>query len=212
MTTKTFFFILCFLPVRPAQSQYNIDNPSIIQCLAAPCNYVGECRSDSNECGEGNAYCNELSTWLPACGGGGTMQKQTTLTDSTVQLVVQADTTDPQSDLGLTAGTNNEEEPSQSPTTAWDAWINSKNQGEKHQGVVGYTTGKEGEEDWAPSDTVGWFDKQGWESGNRTKDEKESLFDKYNPFSRDDNSTTKTVCQVVWLSAALVYLTAMIEL
>ena len=170
-----------------AFAQYNIDNPSVTQCLAAPCEYVGECRSDSNDCGGGISYCNELSIWVPACGGGGTLQKNPSSSAATQSNV----------DLSL-ADTNEGNDPTPSPTTAWDAWTNSKNNrgsagGGKNQGVIGYTTGKEGEENWTPSEEPGWFDKQGWESGNRTKDEDESIFSKYNPFSRGENDSNASV-------------------
>lgn len=168
--------ISCLVVLHSSLAQYDINNPSVTQCIAAPCEYIGECRSDFNECGGGTSYCNELSIWVPACGGGGTLQKNPTLTAAT-QSEVDSSLTDK----------NKENDPTPSPTTAWDAWTNSKNNEDKNQGVIGYTTGKEGEENWTPSEELGWFDKQGWESGNRTNDEDESIFSKYNPFSRDEN-------------------------
>lgn len=199
MRNRTIFFVSCLMTVQTTQSQYSIDNPSVTQCLAAPCDYSGECRSDANECGEGTDYCNELSIWVPACGGGGTLQKEPALTE-TAQDTTQD--TVPQIDLGLTQDSN--EEPSPAPTTAWHAWTNGKNNGGnggKNQGVIGYTTGKEAEDpDWKPSDEAGWFDKQGWESGNRTNNEGESIFSKYNPFNRDDDNAAWSMDRIGVLS------------
>jgi hypothetical protein len=205
---KAIFLVSCIMAVQTTLSQNSIENPSVTQCLAAPCDYVGECRSDSNECGEGSNYCNELSIWVPACGGGGTLEKETTLTETTVQAIIQEEEdTNSQIDVTLTTDTNNKVEPSPSPTTAWDAWTNSKNNGGssgggENQGVIGYTTGKEGEEDWSPSTESGWFDKQGWESGNRTNEGDESIFSKYNPFSRgdDEESAARSMNSVGWWS------------
>jgi hypothetical protein len=202
------------MAVQTSLSQNSIENPSVTQCLAAPCDYVGECRSDSNTCGEGSSYCNELSIWVPACGGGGTLQKEPALaqTASTAEAMVQDDV-DSQTGLGLTDA-NSIDNPSPAPTTAWDAWTNSKNNGGssggKNQGVIGYTTGKEGEEDWAPSEEPGWFDKQGWESGNRTKNEDESIFSKYNPFNRDNEGNAATSIAVMRSLIAAVCLTVIV--
>eukprot|EP00956_Cyclotella_meneghiniana_P024083 scaffold48013_cov78-Cyclotella_meneghiniana.AAC.8 len=186
-------------------SQYNIESPSITQCLASPCEYIGECRSDSNECGEGSNYCNELSIWVPACGGGGTLQKEPTFTAAAPTITLDEDNMDAnaQIDFGSSSDTDNKDEPTPSPITAWEAWTSGKTDGSNNQGgVIGYTTGKEGEEDWDPAEQSqdnGWFDKQGWESGNRTNDEDESIFSKINPFGRDDeNSARFTNRVVVW--------------
>ena len=196
MITRAIFLTSCLMAVQVTQSQYSIENPSLTQCLATPCDYVGECRSDSDECGEGSDYCNNLSIWVPACGGGGALQKEPAMTDAAN---IEGDSNS-QIDIGSTEDTDTKEDPTPAPTTAWDAWINSKNNGGssggKNQGVIGYTTGKEGEEDWKPSEEAGWFDKQGWESGNRTNDEDESIFSKYNPFSRDDDNAATSMDQV----------------
>ena len=51
-------------------------------CVAVPCVYIGECRDQFNECGEGMSYCNSQSLWLPACGGGGTLERPTSSPES----------------------------------------------------------------------------------------------------------------------------------
>ncbi|KAL3776922.1 hypothetical protein ACHAWO_004161 [Cyclotella atomus] len=201
------------MAVQMSLSQNSIENPSVTQCLAAPCDYVGECRSDSNTCGEGSSYCNDLSIWVPACGGGGTLEKEPALTEtaSTAQASVQDDI-DSQTDIDLT-DTNTIDNPSPTPTTAWEAWTNNKNNGQSgnNQGVIGYTTGKEGEEDWAPSEEPGWFDKQGWESGNRTKGEDESIFSKYNPFSRNEEDNPAISIVAMWSLTAAFMLISVFE-
>ena len=179
MSTKVISLVIFICSTQISQSQYSISDPSI-NCMAAPCDYSGECRAGSGDCGEGSDYCNADAIWLPACGGGGTLEKDPVFTASTDTPVQMEDTN------SQTAGTDNKG-PTSSPTTAWDAWINGKNNGgEENTGVIGYTTGKEGEEDWEADEEPGWFDKQGWESGNRTKDEDASFFDKYNPFSKSE--------------------------
>lgn len=194
--------LVCILET--TSSQYNIDNPSPTQCLAAPCDYVGDCRSANVECGEGADYCNESSLWVPACGGGGTLQKETTTT-ATSKATVQTEDTSSETNLDKVTDASNNYEPTSAPTTAWDAWINGKTNeadGESN-GVIGYTTGKEGEENWTPTNDTGWFDKEGWDSGNRTEEDG-SLLSKYNPFSRGDedkNIGTRALGGHVWGSA-----------
>lgn len=201
-------FITSCLLVPATLSQHNIENPNLTQCLAAPCEYIGECRSDSNECGEGSNYCNELSIWVPSCGGGGTLQKEPTFTAAAPTITLEEENMDmnTQIDLDSTSDTNNNDEPTPSPITAWEAWTSGKTDGAggSNQGVIGYTTGNEGEEDWDPADQSqdnGWFDKQGWESGNRT-DEDDSLLSKINPFGRDDDSGARSTNQILWKFAA----------
>lgn len=209
MTIISLAVFICTLEI--SSSQYSIDYPSPTQCLAAPCDYVGECRSANTDCGEGADYCNELSLWVPACGGGGTLQKEPTATAST-NAAVETEDTSSESNLSLATDTNNYDEPTAAPTTAWDAWINGKTNEEKGEsnGVIGYTTGKEGEENWTPSNETGWFDKQGWDSGNRTNEEDGSVFSKYNPFSRGDeneNAGARPIGGLVWGSAGCVMVT-----
>jgi hypothetical protein len=44
-------------------------------CVAIPCTYIGECRDKFNVCGAGQSFCNSESLWLPACGGGGSLER-----------------------------------------------------------------------------------------------------------------------------------------
>ncbi|KAL3791627.1 hypothetical protein HJC23_012217 [Cyclotella cryptica] len=204
MIIKIITLVVFICTLEPTSSQYNIDNPSPTQCVAAPCDYVGECRSVNVECGEGADYCNESSLWVPACGGGGTLQKDTIVTASTA-VAVQTDSTSSDATLSSTTDTNNNDEPTSTPTTAWEAWINGKTNEERGEsnGVIGYTPGKESG-NWTPSNDTGWFDKQGWDSGNRTQEEDGSLFSKYNPFSRGDEGKNAGVIPLggfVWESA-----------
>jgi hypothetical protein len=205
MTIRIISLAVFIRTLEKTSSQYNIENPSPTQCLAAPCDYAGDCRSANIECGEGADYCNESSLWVPACGGGGTLQKETTITAST-KTTVQTDVTSSETNLNTATDAINNYEPTSAPTTAWDAWINGETndaEGDSN-GVIGYTTGKEGEENWTPTNDTGWFDKQGWNPENRTKKEDGSLFSKYNPFSlsdEDKNIGARPLGGLVWRSA-----------
>ena len=77
-------------------SQYNIESPSITQCLAPPCECIGECRLDSNECGEGSNY-----LWVPACDGGGALQKEPTFTAAAPTITLDEDNMDANSQIDL---------------------------------------------------------------------------------------------------------------
>jgi|Transcript_3674 hypothetical protein len=201
----SFLFYICNLQLATAQ-QIIIENPSASQCIAAPCSYIGDCRSNTNECGEGVDFCNDASMWVPACGGGGTLEKDGVIYETTPQ-VTTPQTTDPtrrptaapqQSTPAIAATTTiatpdtlalsspsstTDTPPSPAPTTAWHLWINGKENENKQQGVVGITTGREGDEDWKPSNETGWFDPDRWDSvGREDPEEEESFIDKINPF------------------------------
>lgn len=57
-----------------------------------------------------------------------------------------------QIDLGSSSDTDNNDERTSSPITAWEAWTSGKTDGSNNQRrVIGYTSGKEREEEWDPA-------------------------------------------------------------
>ena len=144
-------------------------------CLSAPCEYVGECRDPTGACGDTTAHCNTESIWVPACGGGGGIYKPSTL-DTTVTSPAPAPTI------------NGQQTFTAEPTTAWEAWVSGES--DKDKGVIGLTTGNEGNENYTQSNgTDTWFNGDTWQNGrNETKDDG-SLIDKID-FWNNDNSDT----------------------
>ncbi|KAL9190560.1 hypothetical protein ACHAXT_000266 [Thalassiosira profunda] len=133
------------------------------QCVAAPCTYVGECRDRSGVCGDTVMHCNANSIWVPACGGGGGLVKPAPTVSSpsppTNRPIVQPQpqtTPEPPTD----ALTSFNEEPSSRPTTNWEGWLAKSDPA--NQGVVGLTTGKEGEEEYVASNATGGFNPDSW--------------------------------------------------
>ena len=59
----------------PLISSQQILNPSAINCLGAPCMYKDDCRDSSGLCGDGIDHCNEMSQWIPLCGGSANLEK-----------------------------------------------------------------------------------------------------------------------------------------
>jgi len=55
-------------------SQVSI-NPSATNCIGAPCMYVDDCRDSSGLCGDGIDHCNDMSQWVPLCGGSANLEK-----------------------------------------------------------------------------------------------------------------------------------------
>jgi len=135
---------------------------------------VGECRDKVGECGDTVLHCDAESQWVPACGGGGDLDKPTAI-ETTATMVPPATSSSGSIESSLV------ERPTFSPVTAWQEWTNQNNdQPNYDQGVPDPTTGQEGGSNAASNGTPGWFDPDGWDDGkNGTIDNEDaSMLDK----------------------------------
>jgi hypothetical protein len=70
------------------------------------------------------------------------------------------------------------------PTTAWESWMSEDTDG----GVIGLTTGHEGEGNYTQSNGMdSWFNGDTWQNG-RNDTEEESLIDKIDFWDNSDSS------------------------
>ena len=162
---------LCLALALPlASSQPPLPSPSQCVAGAAPCTYAGECRSQSGVCGDTVMHCNANSVWVPACGGGGGLVKPApapAVSPTNRPIVPPQPQTAPEPPPTDSLASSNEE-PSSRPTTNWEGWL-AKND-PANQGVVGLTTGKEGEEEeYVASNATGGFNPDSW--GYREEEE-----------------------------------------
>ena len=153
-------------------------------CLAAPCRYRGECRDRMGVCGDTTAHCNGESLWVPGCGGGLNLEKP-----MGVQEFVPSPTPPTKEPPGRPATMT---PPTESPTTAWEAWIgkskdnqpsNEENgEGMDHSIDVTATAGNAGDKTKsAPTNhTAGWagFDANSWGYRGSENSEDEGILDK----------------------------------
>ncbi len=155
-----------------SQYEHSYETPDM--CIGAPCLYVGECRDKVGECGDTVLHCDAESQWVPACGGGGDLDKPTAI-ETTATMVPQATSSSGSIESSLV------ERPTFSPVTAWQEWTNQNNdQPNYDQGAPDPTTGQEGGSNAASNGTPGWFDPDGWDDGkNGTIDNEDaSMLDK----------------------------------
>lgn len=120
-------------------------SPTLDQCRAAPCDYEGECRSGLGFCGTGIVYCNSQSSWIPSCNPDAELPIR--LDGNSIATVTPAES----------EGGNRE--PTPTPTTAWEAWVNNKN-GKPDSDSSGNSTAKnetEGSNIPPEAYDIGWF-------------------------------------------------------
>eukprot|EP00956_Cyclotella_meneghiniana_P017838 scaffold29369_cov57-Cyclotella_meneghiniana.AAC.8 len=89
-----------------------------------------------------------------ACGGGGTLKKEPTFSAAAPTITLDERNMDANSqiDLGSSSDIDNNDEPTSSPITSWEAWTSNKTDGSNNQRrVIGYTAGNEREEEWDPA-------------------------------------------------------------
>ncbi|KAL7440572.1 hypothetical protein ACHAXH_009124 [Discostella pseudostelligera] len=188
MVTRKFhapLVLLCHLHLVAIVSAQT--TPSSTLCLSAPCEFVGECRDKYNTCGDTTAHCNSESIWVPACGGGGGIYKPST-GDTAVSSPAPAPALTYSTPPILMPTTTNTMKTQQTdtaqPTTAWESWMSEDTDG----GVIGLTTGHEGEGNYTQSNgTDSWFNGDTWQNG-RNVTEEESLIDKIDFWDNSDSS------------------------
>ena len=166
--------ILLFNLLSLASSQYEPSYVSPVMCIGAPCLYKGECRDKVGECGDTVLHCDAESQWVPACGGGGDVDKPAA-TETTAATAPQATSSSGSIESSLV------ERPTFSPITAWEGWTNQNNdQPNYDQGVPDPTTGQEGGSNTASNGAPDWFDPNAWDDGkNGTIDNADaSMLDK----------------------------------
>lgn len=121
-------------------SQQQYPEASVKNCLAAPCQYRGECRDRSGLCGDTVVHCNEESLWVPSCGGGGTSEHPSD-TDTAPSpavvynipvsneqtTIIEVERPTPASASASSGGGSLRSEPTPSPITKWEEWLSEKN-------------------------------------------------------------------------------------
>lgn len=117
--------------------------PSEDQCRGSPCDYVGECRSRLGFCGEGVVYCNSASSWIPECGGGGSL----------IQFEKEEE-----------PDTSSNTIPTASPINAWEQWVSKRDDDETDDSSDGskWEAVEKEEEEEIESYWASWESGGGW--------------------------------------------------
>ncbi|KAL3803949.1 hypothetical protein ACHAW5_001726 [Stephanodiscus triporus] len=148
-------------------SQSELSNVTPVLCVGSPCLYKGECRDKFGECGVTSSHCDAESQWVPACGGGGDLDKPTAMETTATIAPLATSSSEPIEPSQV-------EQPTLSPITAWEEWNSD-------QAVPGLTTGQEVGSDAPSNETVtDWFDPNEWDDGkNQTADNEDvSMLDR----------------------------------
>ena len=177
-------------------------NPSASNCLGAPCMYRGDCRDRSGLCGDGIDHCNEMSQWLPLCGGSANLEKpslfepspsSTTTYQTTPKMPVMMPTimTSPQEEPStMSSGTSTQtttlvEQPSSiiesaegtttsaPPSTAWKAWVGGGNKNDGNEEENSPTKSSTNETDWFNNVADSWGERFNSTEGDDEDDEDE---------------------------------------
>jgi len=171
--------------------------------------YVDDCRDSSGLCGDGIDHCNDMSQWVPLCGGSANLEKPslfepspstTTTYQTTPKMPVMMPTimTSPQEEPStMSSGTSTQttstvEQPSSSssssiiksaegttsapPSTAWNAWVGNKNDGNEEENSP--TKSSTNETDWFNNVADSWGERFNSTEGDDEDGEDESFFDK----------------------------------
>jgi hypothetical protein len=161
--------VVTIAPLATSSSE-PIESSQVEQCIGSPCIYKGECRDKNGECGETVSHCDAESQWVPACGGGGGLDKPTAIEPTATVVTIAPLATSSSEPIEP----SQVEQPTFSPITAWEEWNSD-------QAVPGLTTGQDGGSD-APSNgtATDWFDPDEWDDGkNQTADNEDvSMLDK----------------------------------
>jgi len=158
-------------------------------CVALPCTYTKECRDRFNACGGGQSFCNSESLWLPACGGGGSLerpsgndndnvdandQNQSTTPPPTPLPTLRITPTPTKRATNVSTGGLPTLPPQPSltaaiPPTPASIVSSAEQNGNDPKNEIDASVSNEDSGNYNPSN-VAWFDKAGWD-GRRQKDE-----------------------------------------